>query len=81
MTTRSVAPRSEVLRQIELDSAPEVAKAFLALATDYIAETRVRESRVSTLHTPAGLAARFEEPMPRACATSTRGFRDRKSVV
>lgn len=64
MTARE-APAPEILEQIERDCAPEIAKAFLALATDYMADTRARESRVSTFHTASGLASRFEEPMPR----------------
>ena len=63
MNVRDTTP--DILEQIERDCAPDVAKAFLALATDYMADTRDRARRVSTLSTPAALAARFDEPMPR----------------
>lgn len=39
-------------------------RAFVALAAEYLARTRNRDGRVSTPHTPAGLAARFDEPLP-----------------
>src|SRR3954471_9828391 len=54
-----------ILAQLESDCDADVARAFISLATEYMAETRSREGRVSTLHTPAGLAARFEEALPR----------------
>src|ERR1043166_2214841 len=54
-----------ILTLIESDCEAEVGNAFVAIAAEYMAQTRSRDGRVSTLHTPAGLAARFDEPMPR----------------
>ena len=62
---RTLAP-PEILTKIEADAEAAVGNAFVALAADYFAQTRSREGRVSTAHTPAGLAARFAEPAPRA---------------
>jgi L-2,4-diaminobutyrate decarboxylase len=56
----------DILAQIEQDCTPEVARAFLEIATDYLAQTRDRDGRVSTDATPEALAARFAEPLPRA---------------
>lgn len=56
----------EILARIERDCEAAVGRAFVTLAAEYLAQTRGREGRVSTIHTPAGLAARFEEPIPRA---------------
>src|SRR5438309_491357 len=55
----------DILRRIEADADVQVARAFVQIAADYFAQTRARESRVSTSHTPAGLAERFDEPLPR----------------
>jgi hypothetical protein len=55
----------DIFSKIEADCDAAVGRAFVALAADYFAETRNREGRVSTRHTPAGLAARFDEPLPR----------------
>lgn len=55
----------EILRRIETDADASVGRAFVALAAEYFAQTRSREARVSTPHTPAGLAARFDEPIPK----------------
>lgn len=54
----------EILARLESDADASVGRAFVALAAEYFAQTRSREGRVSTAHTPAGLAARFDEPMP-----------------
>jgi L-2,4-diaminobutyrate decarboxylase len=54
-----------ILKRIEADAEASVGRAFVALAAEYFTQTRSREGRVSTLHTPAGLAARFDEPIPR----------------
>jgi L-2,4-diaminobutyrate decarboxylase len=54
----------EILSQIESDAEASVGRAFVALAAEYFAQTRGRDGRVSTRHTPAGLAARFDEPLP-----------------
>src|SRR5262245_61286946 len=67
VTSRSVktlAPPA-ILAKIERDCEANVGHAFLTLAADYLAQTRGREGRVSTVHTPAGLAARFKKPAPR----------------
>ncbi|HMA25526.1 MAG TPA: pyridoxal-dependent decarboxylase [Gemmatimonadaceae bacterium] len=57
-------PSPDVLSKIEADADIGVGRAFAGLAADYFAETRSRAGRVSTQHTPASLAARFDEPMP-----------------
>jgi L-2,4-diaminobutyrate decarboxylase len=54
----------DILKLIEADCEPAVGRAFVAVAADYFAQTRSREGRVSTAHTPAGLAERFDEPLP-----------------
>jgi L-2,4-diaminobutyrate decarboxylase len=54
----------EILSSIEADADALVARAFTAVASDYFAQTRSRDGRVSTRHTAAGLAARFDEPLP-----------------
>jgi L-2,4-diaminobutyrate decarboxylase len=53
-----------ILSSIEADCDADVGGAFVALATEYFTQTRNREGRVSTQHSPADLAARFEEPVP-----------------
>jgi L-2,4-diaminobutyrate decarboxylase len=58
-------PSPEILSRIEADADAAVARAFTGLAADYFVQTRNRAGRVSTQHTPAGLAARFDEPVPR----------------
>ena len=54
-----------IVDELERDMAPEVAAAFTQLAVEYLAQTRDATQRVTTRHTPAELAARFAEPMPR----------------
>lgn len=54
----------EILRRIESDADASVGRAFAQIAADYFTQTRSRDGRVSTPHTPAGLAARFDEPLP-----------------
>ena len=54
----------DILRRIEADADAAVGRAFVALAAEYFEQTRNRDHRVSTPHTPAGLAARFDEPLP-----------------
>jgi L-2,4-diaminobutyrate decarboxylase len=54
-----------MLAQFEADGDAIVGRAFVSLAAEYFAQTRSRDGRVSTAHTPAGLAARFDEPLPR----------------
>ena len=55
---------ADILMTLEQDCAPEVARAFLTLATDYLAATRDRNMRVSTDATRGHLAHRFAEPLP-----------------
>jgi L-2,4-diaminobutyrate decarboxylase len=55
----------DILSKIEADCDATVGGAFATLAADYFAETRNRDGRVSTRHTAADLAARFDEPLPR----------------
>ncbi|MEO6877637.1 MAG: pyridoxal-dependent decarboxylase [Gemmatimonadaceae bacterium] len=64
--THSPLSLPDILATIEADCSAAVGQAFVNVAADYFAQTRSREGRVSTAHTPAGLAARFDEPMPRA---------------
>ena len=59
------APAPAILASLEADCDVAVGRAFAALVAEYFADTRNRAGRVSTNHTPAGLAARFEEPLPR----------------
>jgi L-2,4-diaminobutyrate decarboxylase len=53
-----------ILSRLEADADASVGRAFVALAAEYLARTRNRDGRVSTPHTAAGLAARFDEPLP-----------------
>jgi L-2,4-diaminobutyrate decarboxylase len=55
---------TEILARIEADTEAAVGRAFVTLVSEYFARTRSRDGRVSTAHTAAGLAARFDEPMP-----------------
>ena len=55
----------DVLSKIEADCEATVGRAFVTLASEYFAQTRSREGRVSSPHTAAGLAVRFEEAVPR----------------
>jgi L-2,4-diaminobutyrate decarboxylase len=55
-----------LLAQFEADGDAIVGRAFVSLAAEYFAQTRNRDGRVSTAHTAAGLAVRFDEPLPRA---------------
>ncbi len=63
--TAALAPPA-VLADIEADCNAAVGRAFVALAAEYFTQTRSRDGRVSSPHTAAGLAARFDEPVPRA---------------
>lgn len=62
--TTSVLPALPILNDIEADADYTVAQAFASVAADYFIETRDRRTRVSTAHSPAELAERFDEPMP-----------------
>ncbi|HZS59691.1 MAG TPA: aminotransferase class V-fold PLP-dependent enzyme [Gemmatimonadaceae bacterium] len=55
---------ADIITMLEQDCAPEVAQAFLTLATDYLAATRDPNMRVSTDKTRGQLAQRFAEPLP-----------------
>jgi L-2,4-diaminobutyrate decarboxylase len=63
-SARTLAP-PEILDRIESDADAMVGRAFVSIAAEYFEQTRSRDGRVSTPHTPAGLAARFDEPAPR----------------
>jgi L-2,4-diaminobutyrate decarboxylase len=54
----------QLLADLESDTATDAAHAFARLVVEYFADTRTGRGRVSTAHTPAELAARFEEPLP-----------------
>jgi L-2,4-diaminobutyrate decarboxylase len=56
---------ADFLSTFEADCDPEIARAFYTIAAEYMTQTRSRDGRVSSQHTPAGLAARFDEPPPR----------------
>jgi L-2,4-diaminobutyrate decarboxylase len=56
----------QILDRIEADADAMVGRAFVSIAAEYFSQTRNRDNRVSTRHTPAGLAARFDEPAPRS---------------
>jgi L-2,4-diaminobutyrate decarboxylase len=53
------------LAQFESDGDAVVGRAFVSIVAEYFQQTRDRAGRVSTSHTPAGLATRFDEPVPR----------------
>ena len=55
----------QILSAIEADTSRDVAIKFVEVATSYFADTRHRGDRVSTPLTPAALARRFDEPLPR----------------
>jgi glutamate/tyrosine decarboxylase-like PLP-dependent enzyme len=57
--------RSSILDELERDMAPDVAAAFIQLATQYLADTRDVSVRVTTAKTPEMLARQFAEPLPR----------------
>lgn len=61
--TRLAAPK--ILSAIEADASKDVAARFVDIAVSYYADTRRREDRVSTASSPAELARRFDEPLPR----------------
>jgi L-2,4-diaminobutyrate decarboxylase len=55
----------KILAAIEADCDVEVGGEFVTLAAEYFAQTRDRDSRVSTPHLPGDLAVRFDETAPR----------------
>jgi L-2,4-diaminobutyrate decarboxylase len=58
-------PLQHLLADLETEAGADTAAAFTRLVADYLADTRTGDGRVSTAHTPADLAARFAEPLPR----------------
>jgi len=56
---------TSIVDELERDMAPEVAQAFVQLATEYLAGTRDVAQRVTSSQSPAALAQRFAEPLPR----------------
>jgi L-2,4-diaminobutyrate decarboxylase len=58
-------PQPKLLTTIEADARADVAREFIDVAADYLADSRDRSCRASTRNTPAILAERFDEPVPR----------------
>jgi L-2,4-diaminobutyrate decarboxylase len=58
--------RPAILDAIEADAELDVGRAFAAVIAGYLSDTRDRDARVSTRHTPEEIASRFDEPLPRA---------------
>jgi L-2,4-diaminobutyrate decarboxylase len=58
-------PTEDVLAALEADMAAEAGARFADVVADYFAETRSAVGPVSTTLTPAELAVRFAEPLPR----------------
>ena len=56
---------ASIVDELERDMAPEVAQAFMQLATEYLANTRDVSQRVTSQHSAPELAERFAEPLPR----------------
>ena len=57
-------PALPILDAIEDDADQSVAQAFASVAADYFIDTRDRAMPVSSAHSPAELARRFDESMP-----------------
>jgi glutamate/tyrosine decarboxylase-like PLP-dependent enzyme len=57
--------RPAILDAIESDADASVGRAFAEVIASYLAETRDRDTRVSTRHKPEEIAARFAELLPR----------------
>jgi len=55
----------KILSAIEADASRDIAMKFVEVATSYFADTRRRGDRVSTASSPAEIAKRFDEPLPR----------------
>ncbi len=64
-TRSSGLERPAILDAIESDADLSVGRAFAEVIAGYLAETRNRETRVTTRHRPEAIAARFDEPLPR----------------
>ena len=58
-------PQPKILSTIEADARADVAREFIGVAADYLADSRDRSSRASTQNAPVVLAERFDEPAPR----------------
>lgn len=58
-------PSHPVFADLESDAGLEAARSFAALVARYFADTRDGSGRVSTPLSPADLARRFDEPLPR----------------
>jgi len=71
----------DIVSMFEADCDVEVARAFASVAADYMAQTRSRDGRVSTIHTPAGLSVRFDEPIPRGTQSVDTIIRRLRSEV
>src|SRR5512147_2447175 len=54
----------DLLALLERDMSLETATHFTALAAQYLADTRDRESAVSTVRSSDEIAERFDEPIP-----------------
>ncbi len=72
MSSSANAPESstpvlaDVLADYELDTRADAGAAFFKVVEQYFAATAAREGAVSTALLPEQLAARFDEPLPRA---------------
>ena len=55
----------DILHELEADTAVEIGAQFAAVTARYLETTRRGEGRVSTPRTPAEIAERFKEEMPR----------------
>jgi L-2,4-diaminobutyrate decarboxylase len=56
---------NSLLAELESDMSLDVGAQFAALTARYLADTRTGDGPVSTPRSPAELAARFDEPLPR----------------
>ena len=75
-------PGEETLARILDDARVAAAEPFVAIAADYFADSGSGDGRVSTVHDPATLAARFDEPLPRgATPLATVADRVAREVV
>src|SRR5665213_863481 len=54
-----------ILDDIESDTSAEAGAEIVALVSEYFAETRNGDGRVSTALTPEQISQRFDEPLPR----------------
>ena len=61
----SVLMASEILDDLVTDSTASSGSLFVELVARYLEETRMERGPVSTALTPAEIAQRFDEPLPR----------------